>query len=41
MNDTKREHKRKEKSMAVKERHAFSNLEIHVCASYATDKDAK
>ena len=41
MNDTEPEYKRKEKSMAVKEIHAFLNLEIHVRASYATDKDAK
>lgn len=41
VNDTEHEHKRKEKSMAVKQKYAFSNLEIHVQASYATDKDAE
>lgn len=41
MNDTEPGHKRKEKSMAVKERYTVSNLEIHVRASYATEKDAK
>lgn len=41
VNDTECQHMRKEKSTVVKERRAFSNLEIHVQASYATDKDAK
>jgi len=41
VSDTEHKHKRKEKSMAAEEKRAFSNLEINVQVSYATDKDAK